>query len=163
MADLFDLSRERVRQLTPTINGNGRTPLLGGNRRPSDQETVKHELENVFRQAAHDPEAWNCHGQVSKAWVVDRLGYEPNLSWLDFRRPANSKAEFILRYGLGLGTRAQMRAWFEEMHFDRHMVYGEIAAWLSDRFVPVATMTIHGFVTDVLDIEGYGRGTGNDR
>jgi hypothetical protein len=163
IADLFDLSRERVRQLTPTIPGNGKTPLLSGKGRPSDHEATNRELERVFRQAVRDPSAWNRRGQISKAWVVDRLGYAPNVPGLDFRRPAASKAEFIVRHGLGLDTKDEMRAWAEEMYFERHMTYGEIAAWLSERFVPVAAMTVHRFFTDVLCMEGYGRGIRDDR
>lgn len=163
IGDLFDLSRERVRQLTPPIEGNGSTPVLSGNGKPSDPEVMREELERVFRRAAHTPSAWDGRGQVSKSWVIDRLGYEPDLPELDFRSPDGSKAEFILRYGLGLEDEADMRAWVERMYFERHMTYDEIARWLSKRFVPIAAMTVHRVITDVLDIKGYGRGQRTDR
>lgn len=163
IADLFGLSRERVRQLTPTIEGNGRTPVLSGSGKPFDLKAMREELENVFRQATRDPDAWDGRGQISKPWVVEKLGYEPDLPGFDFRSPADSKAGFILRYGLGLETKADMRSWVKEMYFGQRMTYGEIAARLSEAFVPVAAMTVHRFVTDVLDMEGYGRGTRNDR
>jgi hypothetical protein len=95
--------------------------------------------------------------------VVNKLGYEPELPGLDFRSPAESKVEFILRYGLGLDTRAEMRAWIGQMYFERHMTYAEIATRLSETFIPVATMTVHRFVTGFLDREGYGGGTRSDR
>ncbi len=162
IGDLFDLSRERVRQLTPSIDGNGVTPDLGDGT-PSDSTTIKAELEAVFRKAVRTPHAWNGRGQVSKSWVIKQLGYEPELPELDFRSLADSKTEFILRHGMGLRTKQDMRAWLEVMYFEQHMTYAEIAHWLSQRFVSLAPMTVHRFATGILDIEGYGRGKRMDR
>lgn len=162
IGDLFDLSRERVRQLTPSIDGQGVTPDLHDDR-PRTPREVRRELKEAFRKVVRTPQAWNGRGQVSKPWVIDYLGYEPELPDLDFRRLSDSKAEFILRYGMGLGTREEMRAWFEEMYFERSMTYAEIARWLSQRFVSVAPMTVHRTATSVLGVEGYGRGKRTDR
>jgi hypothetical protein len=162
IGDLFDLSRERVRQLTPSIDGNGVTPDLE-NGTPSNPAMIRRDLEAAFRRAVRAPHAWNGRGQVSKSWVIEQLGYEPDLPDLDFRKLGDSKAEFILRHGLGLQTRRDMRAWLKEMYFERHMTYAEIARWLSKRFVSLAPMTVHRFATGILDIEGYGRGKRVDR
>jgi len=56
-----------------------------------------------------------------------------------------------------------MRAWFREMVVDCRMTRNEIAAWLSDRFVSVAPMTVYRFAGDVPAFDGYGRGTRLDR
>ncbi len=162
IGDLFDLSRERVRQITPSIAGNGTTPDLEDGR-PSDPRKMRFELAAVFRKAIRTPQAWNGRGQVSKAWVIEQLGYEPEIPELDFRRLGDSKAEFILRHGLELQTKQDMRSWLKEMYFERHMTYAEIAHWLSERFVSVAPMTVHRFATGILDIDGYGRGKRVDR
>jgi hypothetical protein len=121
------------------------------------------DLKAVFHKAVRTPHAWNGRGQVSKPWIIKQLGYEPELPELDFRRLSDSKAEFILRHGLGLQDEEKMQAWLEEMYFEQHMTYAEIARWLSNRFVPLAPMTVHRFATDTLDIDGYGRGKRTDR
>lgn len=162
IGDLFDLSRERVRQLTPAIDGHGITPELHQDK-PTDPEEIRRELEDAFREVVRTPDAWNGRGQVSKSWIVEHLGYEPDLPDLDFRRLGDSKAEFILRYGLGLQTKREMVDWFEEMYFERSMTYADIARWLSRRFVSVAPMTVHRTASDILDFEGYGRGKRTDR
>ena len=162
IGDLFDLSRERVRQITPSIPGNGTTPDPNDGK-PSDPKTMRTELAAVFRKAVHTPEAWNGRGQVSKDWVIEQLGYEPELPELDFRKLGDSKAEFILQHGLELQTKQDMGLWLKEMYFERHMTYAEIAHWLSERFVSVAPMTVHRFATGILDIDGYGRGKRMDR
>lgn len=163
IGDLFDLSRERVRQLTPPIDGTGKTPVISNPAGPSDPKVMKEELKRVFRRAVRDPRAWNARGQLSKAWVIDQLGYEPTLPELDFRNPGGPKTKFILRYGLDLQTRQEMRDWAEEMYFERCMTYDEIARWLSQRFVPVAAMTVHRVIAQDLDVGGYGTGRRADR
>jgi hypothetical protein len=162
IGDLFDLSRERVRQLTPAIEGNGVTPDLDDGV-PSDPDEVRRDLEAAFRQAVHEPDAWNGRGQVSKLWIVDQLGYEPDLPGLDFRRLSDSKARFVLRHGLGLRTESAMRRWLKRMYFERHMTYSDIADRLSERFVDIAPMTVHRFATGILGIDGYTRGSRPDR
>ena len=162
IGDLFGLSRERVRQLTPPLNGNGETPDPEDSR-PSRGSIVERDLAAAFRKAVRTPKAWNGRGQASKDWVIQELGYEPRLPDLNFRKLAESKPEFILRYGLRLETKTRMRAWLREMHFDRRMTHTEIAVWLSQTFVSVAPMTVHRFATGILDIEGYGRGERGDR
>ena len=159
---IVDLSRERVRQLTPAIEGNGVTPDLEDSAR-KDPEVIRRDLESAFRRAVHEPDAWNGRGQVSKPWVVDELGYEPTLPSLDFRHLSDSKARFLLRYGLGLRTESIIRCWLERMYFERHMSYADIARWLSARFVPIASMTVHRFATGILGIDGYTRGSRPDR
>jgi hypothetical protein len=161
IGDLFRISRERVRQLTPPIDGNGTTPDPEDT--PADPRVVTEDLHAVFRRAVCIPEAWNGRGQVSKSWVVEQLGYEPDLPNLDFRRLSDSKAEFILRHGLDLQTKQEMKAWLKEMYFDRHMTYAGISDWLSQRFVSVAPMTVHRFATGILDMDGYQRGKRDDR
>ena len=162
IGDLFDLSRERVRQLTPAIEGNGVTPDLEDGA-PTDPGEIRRDLETAFCKAVRDPEAWNGRGQVSKPWVVEQLGYEPTLPGLDFRQLSDSKARFFLRYGLGLRTESAMRRWLRRMYFERKMTYGDIADWLSERFVNIAPMTVHRFVTGILGIDGYARGSRPDR
>ena len=162
IGDLFGLSRERVRQLTPSITGNGMTPDPD-NSKPSNPTTMRIEMAAVFRKAVRTPQAWNGRGQVSKDWVIEQLSYEPDLPGLDFRKLSDSKAEFILRHGLELQTKEEMRTWLEEMYFERHMTYAEIARWLSLKFVSVAPMTVHRFANDILDIAGYSRGKRVDR
>lgn len=157
IADLFNLSRERIRQLTPPIEGNGKPPKLD-EAGPPDSGTMRKELRAAFCKAVEIPDAWNGRGQVCKSWVVEELGYEPDLPDVDFRRPSKSKGEFILRYGLGLESRREMAAWLEEMYFEENMTYAEISEWLSERFVSIAPMTVHRFATEVLNVEGYGRG-----
>jgi hypothetical protein len=159
---LFGISRERVRQLTPRIEGAGETPF-GDNGNVSDPEIMRKELKGIFRRAVRDPEAWDGRGQLSKAWVVDQLGYEPDLPELNFRSPSESKMEFILRHGLSLETMEDMRAWAEDMYFKRHMTYKEIAAWISRQFIPVSTMTVHRTFTKVLDVQGFSTGLRPDR
>jgi len=157
IADVFDLSRERVRQLTPPIEGNGKPPNLDEDGSP-DPATMRKELRAAFCKAVETPDAWNGRGQVCKSWVIEELGYEPDLPDIDFRCLSNSKGAFILRYGLGLESRHEMAAWLEEMYFEEDMTYAEIAQWLSERFVSIAPMTVHRFATEVLNVEGYGRG-----
>lgn len=142
IGDLFGITRERVRQLTPSIEGSGRTPVLDDGK-PSNPRVIRRELRDVFCQAAQDPQAWNARGQLSKSWVVDQLGYEPDLPELDFRSPGGSKTEFILRYGLGLETEREICAWAQRMYSGYCMSYSDIARWLSQRFVPIAAMTVH--------------------
>lgn len=154
IGDLFGLTRERVRQLTPSIEGSGRTPVLDDGK-PSNPRVIRRELRDVFCQAAQDPQAWNARGQLSKSWVVDRLGYEPDLPELDFRSPSDSKTEFILRYGLGLETEREIRAWTQRMYSDYRMSYNDIACWLSQRFVPIAAMTVHRSLSQYTE-EGVG-------
>ena len=55
------------------------------------------------------------------------------------------------------------RAWAEEMYFERCMTYDEIARWLSQRFVPVAAMTVHRAIAQDLNVGGYGTGRRADR
>ena len=162
IGDLFDLSRERVRQVTPAIEGVGATPDLE-DVAPLDPQAVRRDLESLFKKAVHHPEAWNGRGQVSKPWVVSQLGYEPNLPGLDFRQLIDSKTRFLLRYGVGLRTEGAMRRWLRRMYFERHMTYADIANWLSGRFVDVAPMTVHRFATKILGIDGYARGSRPDR
>ena len=94
--------------------------------------------------------------------MVDYLGYEPDLPELDFRRLGDSKGTFMLKYGLGLETREEMRAWFDKMYFGRRMTYAEIARWLSQRFVSAATMTVHRTATTSPDFQGCRRGKRTD-
>jgi hypothetical protein len=157
IADLFQLSRERIRQLTPPIEGNGKPPRVD-NGRQRDPETVRQDLRAAFCKATRTPGAWNGRGQVCKSWVVEQLGYEPDLPNFDFRSVGHGKGAFILRYGLGLEERCEMVAWLEEMYFEEDMTYAEISEWLSERFVSIAPMTVHRFATEVLDLDGYGRG-----
>ncbi len=158
IGEMFDLSRERVRQLTPPIEGPGSPPVLGDDGKPTDPRVMREELRHVFRRAARTPKAWDARGQLSKAWVVGQLGYEPDLPGLDFRNPGGSKTEFILRYGLGLESEEERHAWAEEMYLKRNMTYQEMACWLSHRFVPVTTMTVHRVITQYLGAQGYGTG-----
>ncbi len=164
VGEMFDLSRERVRQLTPPIEGKGATPTFGDNGSNTlTQKEVREKLKTVFRQATRDPTAWNERGHLSRSWVVEQLGHDFESIDLDFRSPSGSKVEFILRHGLGLKTVHEMRSWAETMYFERHMTYEEIARWLSRSLVPVATMTVHRTLTEVLDIQGYGTGRRPDR
>ena len=162
IGDLFDLSRERVRQLTPAIEGSGVTPDPK-DVKPLDPQAIRRDLASTFKKAVHHPEAWNGRGQVSKPWVVSQLGYEPTLPDLDFRQLIDSKTRFLLRYGVGLRTEGAMRRWLRRMYFERHMTYADIAGWLSERFVDIAPMTVHRFATRILGIEGYARGSRPDR
>jgi hypothetical protein len=52
-----------------------------------------------------------------------------------------------------------MRAWFRARYFDRRTTDGEIAGWLSVRFVPVAPMNVYRFASQVLAFKAYRRGT----
>ena len=119
-------------------------------------------MRKAFRKVVRTPQAWNGLGRVSKSRVVDYLGYESDLPELDFRRLGDSKGTFMLKYGLGLETREEMRAWFDKMYFGRRMTYAEIARWLSQRFVSVATMTVYRTATTSLDLQGCGRGKRTD-
>lgn len=163
IGEVFNLSRERVRQITPPIDGKGSTPAFGDNGSPPNQRELKEKLKGVFRQATRDPAAWNERGHLSRSWIVEQLGYKSDLSDLELLSPGGSKIEFILRHGLGLKTKHEMRSWAEKMYFERHMTYEEIARWLSRSLVPVATMTVHRTLTEFLDIDGYGTGRRPDR
>jgi hypothetical protein len=163
IADLFDLSRERIRQLTPPIEGPGRTPSFeseGQARR--DRARVRRALRRVFRRAVRTPEAWNPVGRLSKRWVVEQLGYEPQLPELDFRSLDGSKVAFILRYGLGMESEGEMRAWARRMYVEHRMTFDQIAGWLSRRFVPISTMAVHRVITRDFGIESLGRGKRDD-
>ncbi len=73
IGDLYGLSRERVRQVTPTIEGTGVTPTFSeGETRPVPEQ-VEADLSRAFRQAIRTPDAWNARGGICKAWVVELL------------------------------------------------------------------------------------------
>ncbi len=152
IGDLYGLSRERVRQVTPPIEGAGITPTFDeGQTRPLPEQ-VETDLAQVLRQAVRAPDAWNARGGISKAWVVERLGYDPGDRW-NFRD--SKKIEMFLLYGLGLESKEEMLRWAKRMYYDEGMTYEEVTGWLSDEFVPVTVMTVHRFLTGALGFEGY--------
>ncbi len=152
IGDLYGLSRERVRQVTSPIEGTGITPTFDeGQTRPLPEQ-VETDLAQVLRQAVRAPDAWNARGGISKAWAVERLGYDPGDRW-NFRD--SRKMEIFLRYGLGLESREEMLRWARGMYCDEGMTYyEEVTGWLSDEFVPVTVMTVHRFLTGELGFEG---------
>jgi hypothetical protein len=68
--------------------------------KPCDPTVTRLDLVQVFRIAARNASAWNGHGKISKSWVVEKLGHKPQQPAIDFRSPAQSKAEFIVPCGI---------------------------------------------------------------
>jgi hypothetical protein len=144
IGDLFDISRERVRQITPQLDETGRSPFREAEKEKKPNTDAI--LQEILRSAIHTSDAWSStSGRLSKSWVVERLGYDPE--GVDFRTVC--KMEIILRYGLGLETKGEMRRWASEIHRDKG--YNEIAQWISREFIPVDTMTVHRFLKEIWD------------
>jgi hypothetical protein len=150
IGNLYGLSRERVRQITPPIEGTGVTPTFDTESRPVPEQ-IEADLSRVLRQAVRSPDAWNARGGISKAWVVARLGYDPGEHW-NFRDAR--KVEMFLRCGLGLESREEMIEWANRMYYDEGMTYEDVTRWLSDEFVPVTVMSVYRFLTGELGFEG---------
>lgn len=145
IGDLFNLSRERVRQITPQVDETGRSPFREEEEKEKKPNTDTI-LPEILRSAIHTPDAWSsASGRLSKSWVVERLGYDPE--GVDFRTVC--KIEIILRYGLGLETKTEMHRWASEIHRDKS--YDEIARWISREFIPVDTMTVYRFLKEIVD------------
>jgi len=131
VGDVFGLTRERVRQLTPRA---GRKYSGEG----VDLESIR---EEVKRRAVMDKGAWNVHGRISPGWIREHFGREVADGIGDLHRDM-TKLEMILCYRLDLGTREERLAWLHEQYYGKDLGYEEIARTLSRLGVPISTMAV---------------------
>jgi len=136
IADVFDISRERVRQLTPKAIWIAEPRLNEG------------AIERALVKAIRTPDAWNgIKGNLLKSWMEGELGY---FTAEDFSVKSVSKVDLIMRYGLGLTTKEEQRERFHHWQWGpRYRPFEEIADAISKRFVPVSTMAVYRHSVEV--------------
>lgn len=147
IAEIFGLTRERIRQLTPSGIWSKRYDLPG--------KTEEEMVTEVLSMAVHTSEAWTRIGQLSKKWAIGHFGHE--YSELTLRRTIPKKFETILHYGLGLTTKESKLQWIRQKYYREGMPYRRIAELLSRDFINIATMAVYkGCVR--IGFKGHARG-----
>jgi len=149
IGDVFGISRERVRQLTPV--GLWR----------ADSTSVKWDkiIARVARTAASDRAAWDKRGKITRPWVLSRFGEDIARHLPDIHRTIN-KLEMILLYRVGLPNRAACLEWLNTEYFRKGQGYAEIAQRLS-HYIYISTMCVYRDAK-ALGFRGYSVGRRHD-
>jgi len=142
IADIFGLSRERVRQLTPAGLWHSSSALVDW-----DAITVR-----VIRLAVANKTAWTSKGRIRRGWVAERFGKDVAAHMPDAHLGMN-KLEMILRFRLNLADRAACLRWLNEQYFKQERGYAEIAKRLSV-YIPISTMCVHRNAAEI-GFQGY--------
>lgn len=156
VADIFGLTRERVRQLTP--------PGLWYEREIG--EIGDDQVQAIFRKAAKTPEAWHSEkdgGGLRHQWLIGELGISEeqykDISDNVFRQ-RYLKTEVLLKYGLHLQTEDRIKAWYQEQYVTLHRGFAELARIISTTTgVSISTMHVYRYFVNVLHCKVRDRGT----
>lgn len=156
IAEIFGLTRERIRQLTP--------PELWYSR-AKEEEISRVTLEAALKKATTTPVAWMRRGTLKRSWLQDELNCGNEAEFDRVYKPREEyghKFLLILQYGLGLQSKEEMLDWMNRQYWNNRHPYGEIAKRLSQRFVPISTMQVWRVATDELGFVGRSRGRYED-
>lgn len=156
VGSLFNLTRERVRQLTPA-------GIWGMTERQTRLERAL--LETALKKAARTADAWHdesTSGVLSARWMAAELDVPADhfSRYHEGRlRDFHFKADTLLRYGLGLATERAMRRWYREHYWSQGMSFAELAETISDRTgVHIGAMAIWRYFVQKLELPRRGRG-----
>lgn len=151
IASIFDISRERVRQLTPA----------GLWRKQSNHVDWSDIINRVIESALGQKDAWSQKGRIKRSWIIDRFGKDVAFHVGDAHRAMN-KLDMVLHFKLGLKNKASRLAWLSEQYFKRNKGYAEIALDLSRLGIKITTMTIYR-CAKAMGFGGYQPGKRHDR
>ena len=151
IGDVFGLTRERIRQLTPAGLWAHRTELV-------DWVAIR---KRVVQRAMTKRDAWK-QGRISRAWVREQFGEDVAKDWADVHR-GMPKLEMILRYIVGLPDRDACLSWLNEQYYKSGKTYAELAQDLSSRRagVSICTMSVHRNAA-TMGFSGYSQGRRED-
>ena len=155
VGDLLNLSRERIRQLTPPGLWEQEEKVV-----ISDDE-----FEKVLRKAARTPEAWHDSskgGGLSMDWMANELQVSIHAMLKYSEGPFATlgfKPMILLKYGMGLETEENVRAWYEEQYWTFANGFEALAKKIRNKTgVPIQTMSVWRYFRKDLRMSVRGRG-----
>jgi hypothetical protein len=149
VADVFGITRERVRQLTPS-------GLWHKNAEGIDWYRLAHRVATI---AVRNKAAWTPKGRIKREWVVERFGDDLAYQVGDLQDKFN-KLVLILQFRLGLSDENSCLQWINQQYYGEERTYADIARKLSE-YIPISTMCVYRNAQE-LGFRGYSKGRRHD-
>jgi len=136
IGEIFDLTRERIRQLTP--------PGIWKDKEPKGLFSQE-EFGRVLGRAIYDKGAWTGRDgtSLSVSWLAKGLGVDISEIYSIGITKGLYKFDLMLQYGYELASKEEQIEWMNQKYYREGMPYSAIAAHLSKRFVYISTMNVY--------------------